>query len=249
MVLQMLPSSLLWQPPLANQREPRSYFKITSRDSSATYDTAVGGEFGLFRLQPPDSPNEGLQLDVFAVVFTRFADHARLVAADYRAGLPLTYAKGPYQLKFAFEHTGTHLGDEYIAATGAQQISYFRDDLVAGAAVRLWDDVRVYGQLGVAVNASSVTADKPMRYDVGVEWSGQDPTGPVGEPYAALDLELREDQDYTGNLTVQLGWQWRVRNRTRAPRVGVEFYTGRSPFGQFYLDRERWVGLAAMWDW
>ena len=47
-----MPGSLLWQPPLANQREPRMAVRITNFDQELTIDSAFGGEFGLFRYGP-----------------------------------------------------------------------------------------------------------------------------------------------------------------------------------------------------
>ena len=47
-----LPSSLLWKPPLANQREPRFYGKFTNLNKKSYIDTAIGAQFGLGRIAP-----------------------------------------------------------------------------------------------------------------------------------------------------------------------------------------------------
>ena len=56
-------------------------------------------------------------------------------AADFRAGLPLTFGCGNWQTKVAYYHLSSHLGDEFaIRNPGslASRINYSRDALVLG---------------------------------------------------------------------------------------------------------------------
>ena len=145
---QFFPAGLLWHPPWANQREPRSGVRFSNARNESTIDTAIGGEFGLVRWRPDDQTYEGVQFDVMAVVFTRFNDRRLLTAADYRVGAPLTYAKGPWQAKLAYEHTSTHLGDEYIEVFGRRQAPHVRDEIVLGLAHLFGQSVRIYGRRG-----------------------------------------------------------------------------------------------------
>lgn len=244
----VLPGTLLWQIPLANQREPRTDGKFLAVNGQSTVDTAIGGQFGLLRFGPKDRSFEGIQIDGFAAVFTRFNDRRLLTAADYRVGLPLTFASGPWQAKFSYEHTSTHLGDEFIQSTGRLQKAHVRDELVWGLARWLHDEIRLYGQVGYSFHTSKLVGNDRMRYDWGLEWSKQAPTSWKGRPFAAYDMDLRSDQSWTINSTVQLGWQWRTIQR-RSARMAAEFYNGRSPYGQFYRVREQWIGFGAYLDW
>jgi hypothetical protein len=243
-----LPMTRLWEIPLANQREPRTYAKFHNVHGQSAIDTAIGGQFGIVRWGPVDRPYEGWQLDGFGAVFTRFDTRRRLQTADYRAGAPITYAKGPWQAKFGYEHTSTHLGDEYIAATGRRQVAHVRDELVWGLARRFWDDFRIYGQIGYSFYTSNVIGNNRDRYDWGLEWSRRQKTSKCGQPFAAFDMDLRSDQNYTVNTTLQLGWQWR-NALNWSGRICLEYYNGRSPYGQFFLDREHWVGISFLYDW
>lgn len=245
----ILPSSLLWLPPLANQREPRMFGKITNLNNESTIDTAIGGEFGLGRIGPVKSECEGVQLDIFAVAFTRFNEQRLLVTADYRVGIPLTYAKGPWSAKLSYEHTSTHLGDEYIERTGRRQVPHVRDEIVFGLSRYLWNQLRLYGQLGYSFSTSNIVGENRDRYDLGIEWSKLQDTGIKGQPFAALDFDLRSDQDFYANTTLQVGWQWKTLKTRYSARVAFEYYNGYSPYGQFFQDREDWVGVGAFYDW
>lgn len=245
----LLPDSLLWTPPLANQRAPRMYGKFTTLNNESTIDTAIGGEFGLIRWAPKGSNHDGFQVDGFAAVFTRFNQKRLLVTADYRVGVPVTYAKGPWSAKLSYEHTSTHLGDEFIHARGAVQVPHVRDEIVLGLARLFRDELRVYGQIGLSFNTSDIIRDDIDRYDWGIEWSRNRATGWKGQPFAAFDMDLRSDQNYAPNTTVQIGWQWKKRRWGNSARLALEYYNGKSPYGQFFLDNESWIGIGGFFDW
>jgi hypothetical protein len=214
-----------------------------------TIDTAIGGEIGFVRISPAADPAEGVQPDFFAVVLSRFADNRIATAIDYRFGFPITFAWGNWQAKISYEHTSTHLGDDFVRVTGQFKQPHIRDELVVGCAYRFWNQLRLYGVIGYAGYVTTPVGEKRERFDWGIEWSRQRATGWQGQPYAAFDMELRRDQDYQPNMTSEVGWQWRGTDNVPGFRVGLEYYDGKSPFGQFFRDRERWVGAGVYIDY
>jgi hypothetical protein len=249
-----LPLTLLWTPPLASQREPRSYLKATSLENDNTFDnvdTAIGVTFPVLRWGRDEVTPQGLQLDFFAVVFSRWSNLRDSVGVDYRFGVPLTFACGPWSGRIAYEHTSTHLGDELAERTGRKKVSSNRDEVVVGLAYSFWDSVRIYGQVGYALGLSSPGNDERRdRYDWGIEWIGREVCHWIGgRPFAAFDMDLRGDQDYTANVTTQIGWRWSNSIHRPALRLALEYYDGRSPYGQFLLDRENWFGVGIMVDY
>src|SRR5262245_21653535 len=85
---EFFPQSLLWEPPVANPREPRLFARFTSYDNAFTesaIDTGIGGVFGLFRYTEPCRDWQ-VQLDISALALARYSDFDTLVANDYRAG-------------------------------------------------------------------------------------------------------------------------------------------------------------------
>ena len=267
-VFESLPQTQLWRVPMANQREPRCSAKLSSENNQPLIDTAIGAVFGLARVGPADNPREGIELGAFACVFTRFLGEGHpiagddrealpLTAIDYRAGLPLMIAKGDWQMKIGYEHTSCHLGDEYMLldynyglhAGSDVTIRAVRDEAVLGVARFFGEAVRLYGQFGYSFSPSdSLVGKTPIRYDWGLEYSP--PAPPRGGPFAAFDMDLRAEQDFFRNITFQTGWQWKTNeNRRSSARIGVEYYDGRSPYGQFYLERESSWGAMMIYEW
>jgi hypothetical protein len=249
-----LPSTLLWKPPIANLREPQFYGIFHDMGGKSFIDTAIGAEFGLGRVAPKGRSdpsrqldNEGLQLDVFAAVFTRFDPKRFLTAIDYRAGIPLTYKKGPWSTKLAYEHTSTHIGDEYSQAFHVKQVPLVLDEIVWGLSRYFGDHLRLYGQFGYAVNTAKETNNNNRtRFDWGVSYTNYYDTGPVGRPFAAYDMDIRSYQSYTPNNSFQVGWQW--VNQGRSVRLAVQVFQGRSMYGQFFTHNESWVGFGGYYN-
>ena len=257
--LTLFPSSLLWTPPMAAKWEPRMQALPQSLDNYSdqwTLDVSIGGTVGILRREPIGR-DFAWQFDIFAVVHSRLSPDD-LVATDYRYGLPISWRWGVWHGKFAYEHTSAHIGDEFIRANNPVISGYTRDEVTVGVGRYFLDMVRLYGQIGYGFNRSlpqplppapPVEDGEPWRFDAGVEWATLRPTGWGGAPFFAFHLQARGDQDYEANVTAQLGWMWRNPHQRLANlRVFLEYYSGYSPYGQFYLDRERFYGVGLAGD-
>lgn len=246
-----LPATLLWTPMMANALQPRMALERTTLENfstTKTIDTEIGREFGISRASYLDGDLLG-QIDVFAVVLGRFSNYENFTAADFRFGIPFTFSYDDWHWKIAYEHTSTHLGDNYIQNTGAVWRPFIRDELVLGLDHVFWNQLRIYGVFGECPHLTAPTASTGRRFDWGVEWSRRETTGFYGQPFAAFDMELRAEQNYTANCTVQAGWQWYDAEYGHSLRVGAEYYTGDSPYGQFYRVHESWAGLGVWFDY
>lgn len=247
------PRTLLWEPPLAGLREPRFLGLPNGLSNAVTDDTvdfAIGNTLGLWRYQPPHSSLQ-VQLDVFAVVYSRFAEYDYFVAADFRAGVPVTFAYGPWHAKVAYEHTSTHLGDETMARLNLQPFNYIKEEVVFALGRYFFDQqLRLYGQFGYAYYQRVPGDPARARFDLGGEWVRRRATGRLGQPFAAANLEFNGSNDYDPSLSVQLGWLWRDPSRRLAQgRVFAQYYTGYSPLGQFFQTRENWFGAGFAVDY
>lgn len=251
----LFPRTLLWQPPYANHNEPHTYARRTSLEElgmKPVDDIAIGGTFPFFRWASNDCPDDGWQFDLFGMMVSRLISEDYLMATDYRFGVPISFAYGPWSGKIAFEHTSAHVGDEYIEKTGRNGRSSVRDEIVFGLAYRLLKPLRVYGIVGL--NFSDQTSFRKRtgsyrdRYSLGTEWSRPFATGVKGQPFAAVDLEYRGDLDYTPNFTAQAGWQWLTEGARPGVRLVAEFYDGRNPFGQFLDRHETRSSIALYYD-
>jgi uncharacterized protein DUF1207 len=257
-ILELFPLGRLWEPPLANQHEPRFAAKFREEDGNVQISTALGTVVPVLgRLRSPDAPDHGVQLDLFAVVFTRLDGDATLSSADYRVGLPLTAAIDRWQLKIAFEHTSSHIGDahfeEQFPLLNQQypRLEVVRDEVVLGIARRFGRATRVYGQ--VAYNFAirlPYTDDIGVRFDWGAEWTPSSVSGNGWGPFCALDMEFRGQQSLSPATTFQIGVQRRmISSISSSVRLAAEYYDGPSPWGQLILTHESWWALTLAYDW
>ena len=84
----------------------------------------------------------------------------------------------------------------------------------------------------------------------GSEAVGRRATDWRGTPFAATNLEFDGAVSYNPNFVLQLGWMWRDPSRRLSEaRLFAQYYTGHSPYGQFFLNREDWFGFGAALDY
>jgi hypothetical protein len=89
---------------------------------------------------------------------------------------------------------------------------------------------------------------KPWDIQFGAEFSSTEPSGPCGAPFLAINCHLHQETNFSGNLTVQSGWQWRGRSG-RLVRIGMQYFNGLSDWAQFYNTFEEQIGLGAWYDY
>lgn len=240
---QLLPGSLIYHSYLAGAKEPRlgSFFAY-DKYHGWMWDITLGGRVGLLRygsqggLRP-----QGWQFDLEGAAFPRLdlMSNEDLMAADFRAGAPLTYGRGNYQAKFAMYHLSSHAGDEFMLSNpGFVRINYSRNVLVWGHSY-YWNNWRIYGEVGWAFDTE---IGGPWEFQTGLEYS------PLcaSAPFMALNLHSREEVDFGGNVVLQAGWQWRAASRLF--RIGFEYYDGKSDQFEFYSQTEQKVGVGFWYD-
>lgn len=245
----VLPTGLLYRSYLAGNWEPRlaTAWNYTD-DHGALWDITLGGRQGILRYGTfRENRPEGVQLDVEGAAITRldFENELDVSATDYRAGVPLTYARGRWATKLAFYHLSSHLGDEFVLKNpGYPRINYSRNAFVLGEAWWWSDNVRLYGELDYAFMTDG--GSKPWGTQMGVEYTPAGPTGLKPVPFWAIHGNLREEVHWGGNLCFQTGWLWRGQASGRLFRVGFDYYNGKSRQLSLFNTFEQQVGLG-MW--
>ena len=69
-----------------------------------------------------------------------------------------------------------------------------------------------------------------------------------GSPFAAVNGHLREEVNFGGNLSVQVGWQWRGSSG-HVFRTGLQYFNGKSAQYQFFNEHEDQIGMAIWYDY
>jgi hypothetical protein len=248
---QLLPDGLIYRSYLAGFREPRMHSLWAYEDElGVIWDIALGGRVGLLRYGTCDNAMpDGWQIDMEGAAFPRLdpEEESDLVAADFRAGVPLTYGNGPIRTKLAYYHLSSHLGDEYLLKNPTvTRYNYSRDVLVLGQSFYLNPDLRIYAEAGWAFVCD---VSEEWEFQFGVDYSPLVDTRGRGAPFMALNGHLREEVDFGGNFVFQVGWQWRQAASGHLLRLGLEYFNGKSDQFEFFERYENKVGLAIWYDY
>jgi hypothetical protein len=249
---QVLPQGLIYRSYQAGVHEPRlAIVAFSEADGRKLWDGTLGGRVGLLRYGTcgPVYP-QGWQVDVEAAAMVRLTlDEIRdFETADYRVGVPITYGIDNWQFKFAVYHLSSHLGDEFILANPGSEldrINYVRDAVVLGASYYPHPVMRLYSEAAYAVNVDG--GAEPWEFQFGTEISQPGPTGPNGTPFWAINGHLREEHEFGGDVSTQLGWLWRGESG-QVVRLGVHYFNGKSSQYQTFDDSEEQIGAGLWYD-
>jgi hypothetical protein len=238
----------LFEPLLADPRWPHfsaSHLWYLSDDELERVGSATFGESFSF-LRSPRGPSGqwefGLQAGVFSV-FDLEASSSDLVNADYLVGLTATHHLGDFTSMLRIYHQSSHLGDEFLLRNRVDRINLSFEVLDLLVSYDPWQWLRLYGGGGVIVH-------REPALDRGILQAGLELESPVAfaggylRPILASDFQFREESDWHEDVSVRGGVQIEhpFLRRTRL-QILAEFYSGRSPNGQFYDRRIETIGL------
>lgn len=251
-----LPQGEIFCPLAADPKEVRSFATYLRGDFATIADPEPGTEtnigsvglgdaFPIFRVGRSGS-GDGVQLDLAAAVFSQFNLDARsvdLINADYLVGLPLTMRVDGFTARLRAYHQSSHLGDEFILNRRPERInlSFESLELIVSQEV---GPLRIYG--GGENFFRSEPADLATRLvHVGAEI--RPPDFGAGRLTAAVDLKLVDNGDWNRAFDARVGLEIaRIPHPGHPPRIiGLfgELYDGPAPYGQFYREDVRYVGL------
>ncbi|MDP6443953.1 MAG: DUF1207 domain-containing protein [Pirellulaceae bacterium] len=248
--VQILPEGLVYRPYLAVVNQPRfSAHIVGEKDDGWLFDAALGSQVGLWRWGTLDNNMpEGWQIDAEGVAFLRLdiPENLDVRSADFRAGVPVSYACGRHRTRFGYYHLSSHLADEFLLKNpGFPRLNYSRDVLLLGHSFYFREDSRIYGEAGWAFKSD---VSKEWEFILGLERAPVRPTGIRGAPFYAVNVHLREEVDFGGTFTAQAGWAWRGDRSGRLLRMGVHYLNGKSPQFSFFNTFEHQIGFGVWYD-
>lgn len=246
---EVFPSSLPYRPYRADPRTPEfgllylAYSDANIADSgSRRSGLKLGGRFGLLNIHPRDRPEDGWQIDIEAGFSGQFdIDHSLdNIGWDgtyaFLVSHPLTSGVA---IQLGTKHISSHVGDEYAERTGRRRVEYTREEATAGVSWTIDKRRRTYAEAGWGYATKDQIGQEPGRLQVGFEYQElgefRVPGGRLGW-YAASNVESMEEQDWEPDIAVQAGLL--VPAGDRRWRVGIGYYTGRVPLGEFFQEEE-----------
>jgi hypothetical protein len=251
----LTPSGDLYPKYIADPRSPtfsimRMRFSNTDIDDAgkSRWGLRLGARFGLLRFHEDGDRDHGLQLDADGGFIGQFdIDNGNdNICWDGIYGIYLTWAPvGGLAFRLGFLHNSSHVGDEYAERTERERISYAREEGVLGVSWCFKEKWRAYAQAGYA----HVRGKDDLRVQSGLEYvSPQSFWHDRLGWYAAADVSSHEENDWDMNTTLQAGLILPVAQLSRNYRLGMEYYSGRSHFGEFFQDNEEYLAVGIWFD-
>jgi hypothetical protein len=144
---------------------------------------------------------------------------------------------------FRLFHQSSHLGDEFLLRTRLERINLSYESVDLKGSYEFGDVVRVYAGGGYLFDQEPTSLD-PWSIQYGLEFiSPWPPRSARWRPVAAADLQHREENAWSLDLSLRGGVQIDGVLASRNMQILLEYFRGRSPNGQFYRDRIEYLGL------
>jgi len=220
-----------------------SYYRFAGRDEA---DAALGHSWGMARWYVHDD-HVVVQWNVEGMAYSRFilgGGVNEFQTVDFLANLPLMVRDGRFSARLTAFHQSSHLGDDYIRRTGDMGFRYSDEgvDLVASFDAASW--ARVYA--GGAYLLHTVPFPQRRSGQAGFELTSPEFHASAKYPlhvFLAEDLQTHENVRWNVNSRAIAGIDIGFKDVPRRMRVYAGYFTGHSPFGQFYLQKEHYADL------
>ena len=253
-----LPRGDVFCPLLADPKGQRSFVSYL-HETSDQGDIAMGSVgisdmFGLLRVGGPKA-GDGFQLSLAGSVFAQFdleSSSYDLINADYIIGLPITFRRQAFSMRFRLYHQSSHLGDEFLLREDNPK--FVRENISFEAAEMILSadggPFRIYGGGEYLLRRDPKDLERYVAHG-GVELRPARRLVRFGSIagvrfVAGGDVKASEEQDWKPAVSIRTGFEFDRPRDTDPPgrRWGLLFeaYTGPSPYGQFFRNQVRYFG-------
>jgi len=243
----VMPGGVLFKPLIADPRWPHfsAAYQHYFNDKQITDAAAVsfGESFAFYRDRIGSAWWEvGLHAGVFSV-FDIDAQSFDLVNADYMVGLPLTVRYDDFSAMFRFFHQSSHLGDEFLLRTRTNRINLSYEAIDLRLSYEFADMVRLYAGGGYLFDQTPTNLDR-LWVQYGLELKSPWPSrASRWRPIAAVDVQQREENNWTADISARAGIEIDGVLLTRKLQILLEYFGGHSPNGQFFKDKVEYIGI------
>jgi hypothetical protein len=210
----------------------------------------LGGTFPMISIHKAGRPERGWVLNVEAGFYGQFDFDTSLdnIGWDGTYGLLVSHAFGErWSVKGGIHHRSSHLGDEYIESTGRERIDYTRDEFQGAVSRRFGHHWRAYAEAGYAFSREEDIGMEQWRLQSGLEyevprtlWRGR------AGWYVAGNVTSFEEQDWDPDISVEGGLVF--PSGKHRYRLGLSYYQGQVPIGEFFREEEKYVSLGLTLD-
>jgi hypothetical protein len=196
-------------------------------------------------------PKRRWEVSVAAGVFSQFnmeTSSNDLINTDFVIGFPFAYRDGAVSVRARIYHQSSHLGDEFILNQNPARVnlSFEAGELLVA---RELGSFRAYGG-GEYIFRHEPADLKPGLVHAGLEYRHARRVVRVaglgdGRVIAALDAKSTQERKWRVGWSGRVGIEFRPTTDGGARNLSVQLqtYSGPAPYGQFYQENVRSVGL------
>lgn len=239
---------------LADPRAPQTTVKYYRLSGLDMVDAALGNTWGAarYRWAGADGDDWFFQLNVAGMAYSRF--HAtggvnEFQTTDFFAEFPLEVRRGRFSAQVLAFHESSHLGDDYIRRTHDTGFRYSVEGVRTALAYDLLPKLKVY------VGGMGFVHDVPSGQGGAAQWGFEARSGELGWTkrhecwlYLAQDFQNQGRAGWNLDSTTSLGLRVGEPKVVRDLRFHLDYYDGRSQFGQFFASREAGWSLGVTFD-
>jgi hypothetical protein len=251
----------LFLPMIANPRQVvysvgyRGGDQVIGKETGAV---SLGDDFAFFRWREVGPWRADIQIGIEAGIWSVFNlkvhgpnpnGGAELVNTDFYVGIPVTYAVNKWAYKFRVYHISSHLGDEFMVNHPTfRRLNPSFEAFDVFASFQANDILRIYGGPGLILHSDKTFRMKHWYLEYGFEtrFGGKkmDYHKLYGTFFAAAHFRTWQRLDYNFDGTFVMGYEWsKLQGVGRKIRLLLEYHTGYSLEGQFFLDRTHYGAI------
>lgn len=244
----------LFAPLLADPRELHFALRLAfPQKDGAAAEVAIGHYYGIYRWALANSRG-AMQVNIGGGIFPRFnfSNNRDLQVIDFYGNIPFDIRVGKLAGRFMFYHCSSHLGDDYIRASGLTsgqipaQNSW--NSLRSLLSYDFSPALRLYGGYTYHLLVYPPEQNK-QAFQSGFEITSDFFNNGYAKAYWANDIQWWERTDMKTQLNSQIGIKiGRKSKNGRAISYFLEYTTGPEYYGQFFQREETRVGLGAKFE-
>lgn len=247
------PRGRLFDPLHADPRWPHFAATVRSNTSGGegNVETGFAGDFGeTLTIYRGGTPSHRWDIGIQAGVFSLFdlERDKHLLNADYIVAAMSTYRSGNFSMFLRYFHQSSHLGDEFLVFNRGTRRNVSYEMVDAKLSYDICDHIRLYGGVGSLVRRDPSDLGD-IRTQYGIEIKSPFTVLTAIRPVAYADFQTvqangSDKGQWVTNISVRAGLQFEhIRLMDRSIQLLAEYYSGRSPNGQFYFQRIETIGL------
>lgn len=246
---QFFPKSHIFQPLIADPREPR--FFLGYRSDERFWGRRQIGVIGFGETFPIYRRNWGCgtggwQVDVAGGGVARFDmenGSNDMIDIDYLIGLPLSWRRGSWSVRTRLFHESSHLGESQLIeeVLGERRIRTTNSVDLTGSYT--WAKWRLYS--GGEYLISNYPEMEPLGFHLGAEYYGpRIVLKGTARWVTALDVKAWQEYEYDADVSFKTGLTFGGRDvRQHHLQVMLEWYEGHANSGVHTEEQIRYVGM------